>query len=423
MPSDVASLSDVAPEENPGQNASASGYLIDLQHQLQLLRGALQSEKRRVGFLLGAGCPLGIYDEKDRSSLNLIPDVAGLTGKVQSALTPESAHRKAWDALLKLCTTEVIPQPHVEHVLTQLRTCCSLSGLDTISGVRVDDMRGLDREVCRSIKGIVSQVLPGHRTSYHRLAIWMQQLARSEPLELFTPNYDLLLEQAMELHRIPYYDGFVGSHEPFFDPGSIQSDVLPSEWVRLWKIHGSINWVQNEKGRIYRGQPSGDDSQLLIYPSHLKYDQSRRMPYLAMMDRLRQFFACPNVVMIISGYSFSDEHLTEVILDGLRTNRSSHAFALMYPSMEMCGDALQYASTISNMTILAEDGGVVGGRVGHYRAISPDEIRESTVIACPESEEGEMTDDVGGVVPKCKIGDFQYMTKFLEDQVEGPEDE
>jgi hypothetical protein len=34
----------------------------DLQHQVRLVREALRSEKRRLGFFLGAGCPLGIYD-------------------------------------------------------------------------------------------------------------------------------------------------------------------------------------------------------------------------------------------------------------------------------------------------------------------------------------------------------------------------
>ncbi len=35
------------------------------------------------------------------------------------------------------------------------------------------------------------------------------------PIELFTTNYDLLLEEALEDEEIPYFDGFVGSKKSF----------------------------------------------------------------------------------------------------------------------------------------------------------------------------------------------------------------
>ena len=64
--------------------------------------------------------------------------------------------------------------------------------------------------------------------------------------EIFTTNYDLLLEKAMEHNHVPYFDGFVGSYEPFFWSESIEKTVshndLTFNWIRLWKIHGSLNW-------------------------------------------------------------------------------------------------------------------------------------------------------------------------------------
>ena len=41
----------------------------DLQHQVGLVREALRSEKRRLVFFLGAGCPLGIYDMDEVKSV------------------------------------------------------------------------------------------------------------------------------------------------------------------------------------------------------------------------------------------------------------------------------------------------------------------------------------------------------------------
>ena len=34
--------------------------------------------------------------------------------------------------------------------------------------------------------------------------------------EIFTSNYDLIIEKSLEAIRIPHFDGFVGSYEPFF---------------------------------------------------------------------------------------------------------------------------------------------------------------------------------------------------------------
>ena len=54
----------------------------------------------------------------------------------------------------------------------------------------------------------------------------------------------------------------------------------------------------------------------VIHPSYMKYQESRRMPYLAMVDRLRAFLKQPTSTLILCGYSFRDEHVNEVYRDG-----------------------------------------------------------------------------------------------------------
>ena len=55
--------------------------------------------------------------------------------------------------------------------------------------------------------------------------------------ELFTTNYDLIIEKSLEEIRAPYFDGFVGSYEPFFWQESIEKFVGSSDltlnWLRL----------------------------------------------------------------------------------------------------------------------------------------------------------------------------------------------
>jgi hypothetical protein len=275
--------------------------------------------------------------------------------------------------------------------------------------------------------------LPEHRCSYHRFASWIGGLPRLSPVEIFTPNYDLLFEQAFEQHPLPHFDGFVGSREPWFDLASIEHDAIPARWTRLWKLHGSINWEKAEETvngtpvtRIVRVTREAEAGKVMIFPSHLKYDQSRRMPYLAMLDRLRAFFHGEAVRkrsdaanrdedaprLIVCGYSFLDEHLNEVLLDGLRGNRNAQCFALMYSNLSDHPLAVEYAVKQGNLTVLAKDGAVVGTRVGLYRPGTTGGDEHKPWLY----EEGISATDPtkSNTLPRCRLGDFHYFGLFLE---------
>ncbi len=397
----------------PGlQMGVASGH--DAVHQTRLLREALQSEKRQVGFLLGAGCPLGIYDTEGTKSIKHIPDVAGLTAAVSLGLGKGNRHAELWAKLSAACMSETVPTPNVEHILTQIRTLCALKGMPQVDGMARDDLEKLDVKICSEIAKIVGKALPSHRTSYHRFAAWIGQIERDVPVEVFTPNYDLLLEQAFEEYAVPFFDGFVGAREPFFDVTAMEQDALPPRWTRLWKLHGSINWVRRENETVYRCHPTAEGQRLCIYPSHLKYEQSRRMPYLAMADRLRAFFRTANPVLVVCGYSFADDHLNEVLLDGLRGNRSAHCFAVLYPKLEECSVPVQHARKHANLTVLAQDGAVIGTRAATYvpaaqAALTPG---GGIAIAAPD---GKASDGSEGPAV-CLLGDFHHLTLFMEAQ-------
>jgi hypothetical protein len=166
------------------------------------------------------------------------------------------------------------------------------------------------------------------------------------------------------------------------------------------------------------------EGKVMIFPSHLKYDQSRRMPYLAMLDRLKAFFhgnAASNrnatgrqeedaPRLIICGYSFLDDHLNEVLLDGLRGNRSAQCFALMYSNLENHPRAVKYAEKQGNLTVLARDGAVVGTRVGLYRPGSPSMKNTEPWLL----EENVVVDGKPLNPLRLLLGDFHYFGLFLE---------
>lgn len=323
------------------------------------LRQALSQDKRPISFFLGAGCPMSISVTQNSTSKPLIADVAGLTKQVFDALS-SSELKQSLEIVLKHFDTDGKSKPNIEEFLSHIRLLRQVAGKDSVRGLKAEDLTKLDDISCKIISDAASVILPNVSTPYHHFTAWIGAINRLYPVQIFTTNYDLLAEQALEENRVPYFDGFVGSRDTFFDLQAMEQDQLPIRWARLWKIHGSVNWAEGDDGKLHRRR--SPNSKQLIYPSHLKYDESRRMPYLAMLDRLRAFLSQPAAILVVCGYSFRDEHLNEVMLQGLQGNSTASVFALLYSELSKYDSATQLASTRSNLNILARDSGVLGTR-------------------------------------------------------------
>lgn len=397
----------------------------DAAQQARNLRHVLQDDKQRIGCFLGAGCPLGIYDAAGQKSVVLIPAIIELTRRIaeglkaaDSATGATSKFKANWDSLCSECKTTDGQEPTIEDVLTELRTLSNRRGSAEVLGLSKKDLSELDNKICALISAEVRKPLPPYRNAYNRFASWIGGIPRDSSAEIFTPNYDLLLEQALEQNLLPHFDGFVGSREPWFDLASIEHDTIPTRWTRLWKLHGSINWEKSEETvngnkitRVVRVTREAESGKVMIFPSHLKFDQSRRMPYLAMLDRLRAFFQGKDAPrLVVCGYSFLDDHLNEVLLDGLRGNRNAQCFALMYSGLDQHTRVVEYAQRQSNLTVLAWDGAVVGTRISGYRAGTAGGLEHAPWLL----EETPSAGDPKEAYPRSRLGDFHYFGLFLE---------
>jgi len=368
--------------------------------------------------MLGAGCPVSIRVEHEGGSEPLIPDIRGLTTFVDAELKKSDAHKESYAKLRsRLPSTSTI-----EDILTHLRSLLEVVRDGNIDGLDKVSLGNLDAEICRITTTKVAVELPERSTPYHRLATWVGGIHRTHPIEIFTPNYDLLVEQAFEAYKIPYFDGFIGSRQAFFDLASMENEELPSRWGRLWKVHGSVNWWRTKNDEVIRRDTVSATvagERQMIYPSHLKYDQSRRMPYLAMLDRLRSFLARGQAVLVTSGYSFLDQHLNEVILHGLRSNPTAVCFGLLFGPKANYPHALAKAHTHPNLSLLATDGAVLGTIERDWR---PDDqtghpmhglaVNSSSAIDTSPTKNCEFL-----------LGDFKVFGEFLARQLSRFDDE
>ena len=386
--------------------------------QSTLLQQALAPDKMRIAFLLGAGCPVSIRVEDEGGSKPLIPDIRGLTSFVDTELKKSDVHKDSYAKLLsRLPSTSTI-----EDILTHLRSLLEVVRDGNIDGLDKTSLASLDAEICRITTTKVGVDLPEQSTPYHRLATWVGGIHRTHPIEIFTPHYDLLVEQAFEAYKIPYFDGFIGSRQAFFDLASMENEELPSRWGRLWKVHGSVNWWRTKSDEVVRRDTVSATvagERQMIYPSHLKYDQSRRMPYLAMLDRLRSFLARGQAVLVTSGYSFLDQHLNEVILHGLRSNPTAVCFGLLFGPRTNYPHALIKAHTHPNLSLLASDGAVLGTIDRDWR---PDDQTAHPMHGLAVNSPTEI-----GTSPakNCEflLGDFKVFGEFLARQLSRLDDE
>lgn len=383
--------------------------------QATLIQQALAPDKMKVAFFIGAGCPTAIRISDGEGTQPLIPDIAGLTARVQQAMEASDVNKDNFGKLISRIVKSGNNNPNVEDMLSSIRALGDVVSGGAIDGLEHDDLVKLDNEICKITTEVVNANLLGDDSPYHHLAAWVGGIQRSSAAEIFTSNYDLLMEQAFESRKVPYFDGFVGSHHTFFDLATMEQDKLPSRWARLWKVHGSINWWRSINGDVERRQtPEAGDRQM-IYPSHLKYDESRRLPYLAMLDRLKAFFASGQAVLITCGYSFSDQHLNEAILQGLSGNPTAICFGLIFGDRSTSPEGVKKARTHPNLSILAADGAVLGSVERDWRS----DEKPGHPLHGLAVNAGEMADRTNAPAERCKflLGDFGSFGDFLARQL------
>jgi SIR2-like domain len=276
------------------------------------LRQIIGQGRKRIGLLVGAGVPAGISSAGGAGSL--IPAVAGLTTHVLDALSAK------YGGALGAVKAE-LKDPNIENILSRVRSLAGVIGTTPVHGLDGAGHKALGEAICTEIGNVVNQSLPVAPTPYSDLVNWISGAERDNAVEIFTTNYDLLFEQALECAKVPFFDGFAGARQPFFDPSSVANNDLSPRWVRLWKLHGSLGWESNPQGEIIR--TGSATAAHLVFPEHLKYDQTQKAPYAALFDRLRAFLMTHDTLLIAAGFSFADAHVSARINECLTANPSA----------------------------------------------------------------------------------------------------
>lgn len=342
------------------------------------LSAKLAARTRHVCALLGAGT----------SRACGLPDVAMLQNSVLADL--DTTNRMAFETQLK--------NRNLEQALSRLRRIAGLiSGDQMVDDLTATKAAELDAAVCASIVRQLS-INGAEMEAAYRFAAWAARGDYRLPIEIFNVNYDLVNETAFERLRVPYFDGFVGALSARFHtdlvearPG-IDGEALPSFFVRLWKLHGSVNWQWEGSEIVRLGQAVASGKPAAIYPSEMKYEESRRMPFVVLHDRFRRALNEPETLTLISGYSFGDDHLNELIFDAARRRERSEFIAFCLSTIPE--QLAQRALSTPNLQVVGESEGVLGGIRAEWKA--------------PEEPPPDVWED-----GKFVLGDFKHLSSYL----------
>ncbi len=172
-------------------------------------------------------------------------------------------------------------------------------------------------------------VLALYQKFYRKLVLRDRSLPRPW---VFTTNYDLFNETAMDRLGLPYTNGFSGVVERRFNPASFryalaeQLDITNRKWsavdgfVYLCKLHGSISWSESDHGLfpIRESLPPRDEpGKVMIYPTPAKQNSSLGSPYSDLFREFQSRVVREQSILFTMGYAFGDEHINNIIYQAL----------------------------------------------------------------------------------------------------------
>lgn len=342
--------------------------------------GRLATRSRHVAVFLGAGT----------SKACGLPDVQSLQECISKEL--EGDNKTHFDTLIK--------NRGLEQALSRLRRIAAVvEGDDRVDSLDADSARQLDSKICEVIVAEIENS-DCDLDPVKFFAAWVSRADYTRPVEIFTVNYDLLVEQALDSAGIPYFDGFVGSLRARFRSDLVEATLssdqsIPRFFARLWKLHGSLNWERSDSDVIRLGNPVPTGTPAAIYPSDTKYEESRRVPFVVLQDRLRRALSENESLTLASGYSWSDAHLNELFFDAAQRHPRSEIIAFCFDSIP--DELAAQACRTPNLQVVTQSEAILGGIRAPWRG---------------PSDSNELPDDIwsGNAVV---LGDFRSFSKFL----------
>ncbi|MBI5020558.1 MAG: SIR2 family protein [Ignavibacteriales bacterium] len=191
------------------------------------------------------------------------------------------------------------------------------------------------------LTGDVKSNLDKNKSFYHEKFTKkiLQRPLNLKRANIFTTNYDLAFEYAFDKLGVNFISGFSGFQKRTFKPEAFEYDLFfpgsttqgrvqrIEKVLRYYKIHGSLTWLKEtpSENNVYgisevpieliRGMK--DFENIMIYPTTAKKSFTLDFPYSELFRQFSATISQSQSVLITYGYSFSDEHINDIIYQAL----------------------------------------------------------------------------------------------------------
>ena len=134
-------------------------------------------------------------------------------------------------------------------------------------------------------------------------------------IDVVTTNYDRVAEYACNSHGLFFSSGFTPGYiqrREGPDPVTFQRGKSPPKTVRIWKVHGSLDWFVRGEDEPFSAPvfeiPAIDAKPLIVTPGLFKYQETHAEPFRSIITGADAAFERATGFICI-GFGFRDAHI------------------------------------------------------------------------------------------------------------------
>ena len=296
---------------------------------------------RNISFLLGAGCSSYLVDGEE-VGVPTMPPLAKEFTEMSGSDDTVYPTAEELEVLMEQFGIDITAEEYTNNlerlmeILFSLRFVLESSSLEKADS-RLIAINSMIKKVqtflwnkCTNAQLVKADnpVMLLYESFYRKLVLRDRSLPRPW---VFTTNYDLFNEIAMDRVGLPYANGFSGVVERRFNPANFryalaeQLDLTNRKWsavdgfVYLGKLHGSISWTENDRGLfpIREMTCSPNLGNMMIYPKPATQKSALSSPYSDILREFQSQIVREQSVLFTVGYAFGDEHINNIIYQAL----------------------------------------------------------------------------------------------------------
>lgn len=267
-----------------------------------------------LSFLFGAG-----------TSMPDIPDMKKLTKEYAKKMEGNG------QAIRKIRKKTIHNNPNLEKYLDSLFSL--INTFPENKKVVNDEIKKVKEHIFYHVNKTDGEILKVYETFYKKM---MYRDGALSKINIFTTNYDLFNEIAMDNLGIVFCNGFSGNINRYFNPMtfnyayaeqiglSADKYTAVENYIYLYKLHGSINWIEAQDSESFYNiqevqKPKSKQNHIMIYPTPTKQSHSFSSPYSDLFREFQKKLMIQDNILVVIGYSFSDEHVNNIIYQALAT--------------------------------------------------------------------------------------------------------